>query len=43
MMELILQKYKAIKYIHKKSFIVDRGMGSKYTSAYWRLFKRFIF
>ena len=34
MMELILQKYKGIKYIHKKSSIVDARMGSKYTSAF---------
>ena len=43
MTELILQKYKAVKYIHKKSSIQDARMGSKYTSAFWRLFKRFSF
>ena len=43
MMELILPKYKAVKHIHKKSSIVDARIGSKYTSAFWRLFKHFIF
>ena len=29
-----MQNYQAVKYIHKKSAIVDARMGSKYTSAF---------
>ena len=34
LMELLLRKYKAVKYKKQKSSIVDAHMGSKYTCAF---------
>ena len=42
MMEFLLQISYSIKYILKKSSIIVTCLGSKYASAFWRVFKRFI-